>query len=276
MKNKSRRTHKSSSEKYYIPFLPDEVFKNLSPELRKIQQEYRTYHRTLHGIKERITTNEQLIKKLREEINNDKIRIKKRANEQYDDRGYEDLVHFRYNKLHHLYEDYKFSVSVYKKDVSSKSYKMNQKDMEHYGKLQTNEWSGKTRKQFYGGKKIGEVFTYWAQVKSNNYEHSTIPDMIGDKGNKKIKNFSLGTEEVMRKNLSLMYPKFDFSEDTLDEIKNEWRTIIRAYSNWYLTKNNWKGLKTETHPKETVVNWCIKMGINEKYGEFEKSIEKEG
>ena len=68
----------------------------------------------------------------------------------------------------------------------------------------------------------------------------------------------------------------DFSEDTLDDIKDEWRTIIRAYSNWFLTKKKWGGLKNTTHPKENIVDWCIKMGINEKNGEFENWIEKEG
>ena len=262
MKKKSKKVHKSSKEKYYIPFLPDEVFNNLSPELKKIQQEYRTYHRTLHGIRDRINTNEQLIKKLREEIKNETIRIKSCANEDYPDRGYEDLVVVRYNKLSHLYDDYKFSVSITRKNRTSKSYKNNQKGVE-----------GFMNKKFYGGKEIGEVFTYNAQIKSDNYEHSMIPDMV--KG-KKIKNISLGTEDVMRKNLGLVYPKMDFSEDSIDIVKDEWRTIIRAFSNWYITKNKWRGFKLDTHPKENIVEWCIKMGINEKNGEFENWIEKEG
>ena len=272
MRNKSRKTHKSSKEKYYIPFLPDEVFKNLSPELRKIQQEYRTYHRTLHGIRERINTNEQLIKRLKEEIVKDKHRIKKGANEKYPEDGYEELVGFRFEKLSHLYEDYKFSVSVTRKNRTSDSFKKNEKDMKLYGKLNTTE--GESRKQFYGGKKIEEVFTYNAQIKSDNYNFSYINN--NKSTGKKIKNISLGTEEVMRKNLSKMYPTIDFSEDTLDDIKDEWRTIIRAYSNWFLTKKKWSGLKTTTHPKENIVDWCIKMGINEKNGEFENWIEKEG
>ena len=57
------------------------------------------------------------------------------------------------------------------------------------------------------------------------------------------------------------------------DIKDEWRTIIRAYSNWFLTKKKWGGLKNTTHPKENIVDWCIKMGINEKNGEFENWIE---
>ena len=80
----------------------------------------------------------------------------------------------------------------------------------------------------------------------------------------------------MRKNLGLLYPKIDFSEDSIDEIKEEWRTIIKAYTNWFLTKKKWIGLKTDTHPKEKIVDWCIKMGINEKNPEFDKWIPKEG
>ena len=49
-----------------------------------------------------------------------------------------------------------------------------------------------------------------------------------------------------------------------------------SYSNWFLTKKKWGGLKNTTHPKENIVDWCIKMGINEKNGEFENWIEKEG
>ena len=271
MKKKSNRTHKSSKEKYYIPYLPDEVFENLTPELRKTQQEYRTYHKTLHGIRERINTNELLIKKLKGEIENDKYRIKKGANEKYPEDGYEELVGFRFEKLSHLYDDYKNSISITRKNRSSSSFKKNQEDLEKYGRLETTE--GNMRKQFYGGKEISEIITFNAQIKSNNYLHSYIN---GDSSNKKIKNISLGTEEVMRKNLGLLYPKIDFSEDSIDEIKEEWRTIIKAYTNWFLTKKKWIGLKTDTHPKEKIVDWCIKMGINEKNPEFDKWIHKEG
>ena len=242
----------------------------IQPELRKIQQEYRTYHRTLHGIRERINTNEQLIKKLKEEIKKDKYRIKERANEKYPEDGYEELVGRRFEKLSHLYDDYKFSVSITRTNRSSDSFNKNQKDMELLGKLNTTE--GNSRKQFYGGKKIGKVITWNAQIKSNNHKHSLIPD-IGDQ-NKKIKNISLGTEDVIRKNLGTLYD-LDYSKDDIEEIKNEWRTILRTYSNWYITKKGWKGLKLDTHSKEKIVDWCIKMGINDN-GEFDKWIEKEG
>ena len=193
MKKKSNRTHKSSKEKYYIPYLPDEVFENLTPELRKTQQEYRTYHKTLHGIRERINTNELLIKKLKGEIENDKYRIKKGANEKYPEDGYEELVGFRFEKLSHLYDDYKNSISITRKNRSSSSFKKNQEDLEKYGRLETTE--GNMRKQFYGGKEISEIITFNAQIKSNNYLHSYIN---GDSSNKKIKNISLGTEEDER------------------------------------------------------------------------------
>ena len=74
MKKKSKRTHRSSGDKYYIPYLPDEIFNNLSSDEREIQREYRVYHRVVHDINKRITDNQLLIKKLRERIKEDKYR----------------------------------------------------------------------------------------------------------------------------------------------------------------------------------------------------------
>lgn len=269
MKKKSNRKHRSEGDKYYIPFLPDEVFNNLSPTLKEVQREYRIYHRTIHDINKRISDNQGMIKRLREQIENDRFRLKEKASENHED-GYEELMASRYQKLVHLYDDFKFSVSLSPKDRTSESYKKNQRDLEEYGELMDTE--GDYRKKFYGGKEIGVVRSWNAQVKSDNYKYSLIPEL--EKG-KKIKNIILGTEEVMRMNLGTLYD-LDYSKDDIEEIKDEWRTIVRAYSNWYITKKGWKGFKLDTHPKEKIVEWCIKMGINEKDGEFDNWISKEG
>ena len=167
MKKNSKRKHRSEGDKYYIPFLPDEVFDNLSPELREIQREYRLYHRVVHDIKKRIKDNIELRKKLLDKINEDKERLNERANDEYDDRGYEELMLKRFQKLTHLYEDYRFNVNISRVNRSSSSFKKNKDDMEKLGFI--NSLEGDYRRKTYGGKKLSELFTYHAQIKSKDF-----------------------------------------------------------------------------------------------------------
>lgn len=257
MKKKSKRTHRSSGDKYYIPYLPDEIFNNLSSDEREIQREYRVYHRVVHDINKRITDNQLLIKKLRERIKEDKYRLNEKASEEHEE-GYIEMMAERYQLLNHLYEEVDFTVSLSPKNRSSESFYKNQKDIEIYGEI--NDDKRENRRTTYGGKEITEVFSWNAQIRSKNYKYSLIPDLTN---NKKIKNITLGTESVMRENLNIMYEGLDFSEDSIDDIKEEWKSIVRAYSTMYISKHKWRGFKLDTHPKEKIVEWCIKNGINE-------------
>ena len=272
MKKNSRRKHRSEGDKYYIPFLPDEVFNSLPPELKEIQRQYRVYHHTVHNIKKRIKDNTELRKQLLEKIKDDKIRLKERANDEYQDRGYEELMKFRFQKIAHLYDDYRFTVSISRINRSSKSYHENKSDMEKLGFINSKE--GDYRKFTYGGKDIGEVYTFNAQIKSLSFPHSKIQGLSDGKNNK-IKTISLGTEEVMRKNISLIFGE-DLSEDNWDDIKADWIKVLKHFINWYLTKHDWKSLKLETISKDKVVEWCLKMGSDKIDSEFDNWYPKEG
>lgn len=272
MKKNSKRKHRSEGDKYYIPYLPDEVFNNLSPELREIQREYRVYHKVVHDINQRIKDNIELRKKLMDKINDDKLRLKERANDDYDDRGYEELMLSRFQKLAHLYEDYRFNVNISRINRSSKSFKKNKKDMETFGFINSEE--GDYRRKTYGGDKITELFTYHAQVKGKDYEYGRI-NGLGEGRDKKVKTITLGTEETMRINLGLIYDE-DWGKDSLEDVRWEWEYLIRAYTNWFLTTKGWKEFKLETISKEKLVDWLIKIGVNDTKGEFTKWIPKEG
>lgn len=254
MKKKSKRKHRSEGDKYYIPYLPDEVFNNLTPELKELQREYRRYHRVVHDINKRIESKMELRKKLMKEITEDTKRLKERANDDYDDRGYEDMMLYYYQKISHLYEVYNFDVYVTKTNRTSKSYK------------EKEFWN---RKKIYAGKEIGEVFTYYSQVKSKDYDYSLI------NGKKKLKGIALGTEEVMKRNLGLIYDE-DWMDDDIEDVKSEWKVLIRAYSNYFLTTYGWSSFKEKTHSKEKITEWCIKNGVNNPNGDFHKWLPKEG
>ena len=260
MKKKSKRKHRSEGDKYYIPYLPDEVFNKLTPELKELQREYRRYHRVVHDINKRIESKMELRKKLMKEITEDTKRLKERANDDYDDRGYEDIMLNYYQKIAHLYEVYNFDVYVTRTNRTSKSFK------------EKEFWN---RKKVYAGKEIKEVYTYYSQVKSKDYDFSLIKGMNKETGAKKIKVISLGTEEVMKRNLGFIYDE-DWMNDSLDEVKSEWKVLIRAYSNYYLTTNGWKSFKENTHSKDKITEWCMKNGVNNPNGDFYKWLPKEG
>jgi hypothetical protein len=272
MKSKSRRKHRSKDEKYYIPYLPDEVFNNLTPQQREIQREYRLYHRVVHDIKKRIKDNQNLKRKLSDKIRDDKNRLKERANDDYQDRGYEELMLKRYQKISHLYEDYNFLVNIAKVNRTSKSHKQNEDDMKNYGFI--NSTVGNFRKKVYKGKELTEVFHYHAQIKSKDFDYSRIKGLSPGK-DKKVKTISLSTEESMRTNLGLIFDE-DWSKDSIEDVRSEWEFLIRAFINWYLTTHGWKSLKTTSISKDKLTEWLIKVGVNEKNSEFQKWISKEG
>ena len=272
MKKNSKRKHRSEGDKYYIPFLPDEVFDNLPPELREIQREYRLYHRVVHDIKKRIKDNIELRKKLLDKIKEDKERLKERANDEYDDRGYEELMLKRFQKLTHLYEDYRFNVNISRVNRSSSSFKKNKDDMDKLGFI--NSLEGDYRRKTYGGKNLSELYTYHAQIKSKDFSYGRIKGLEEGR-DKKVKTITLGTEDVMRRNLELIYDE-DWSTDSLKDVREEWEILIRGFTNWFLTTKGWKTFKLETVSKEKLTEWLIRMGVNNPKGEFSKWIPKEG
>lgn len=172
---------------------------------------------------------------------------------------------YRWQRISHYYEDYQFNVSIERRNRSSRTFKKKRDGDEGFNR----ERLASDRKT-YGGKEIGELFTYQAKVQASNYQHSIISELPIN--NRKLKSIQLGTEEVMRTNLVKLYNDEDYLTDDLDIVRDEWRTIILAFSNYYIHKKKWLGFKVDTISKDDVMNWCNKMKISEKENEFDNWI----
>jgi|TARA_B100000035_G_scaffold288681_1_gene274498 hypothetical protein len=265
MKSKSKkRKHRSEKSRYYIPFLPDDIFNNMNEKDREHQRLYRTYHRTIFDLEKKISDNQLKIQKLKNEIKECKFRLNTKSTEESED-GYKELMIYRWQRISHYYEDYQFNVSIERRNRSSKTFKKNRDGDEGFNKERLA-----SDRRTYGGKEIGELFTYQAKVQASNYKFSIISELPDN--NRKLKSIQLGTEEVMRMNLVKLYNDEDYLTDDLDIVRDEWRTIILAFSNYYIHKKKWLGFKVDTISKDDVMNWCNKMKISEKENEFDNWI----
>ncbi len=228
--------------KYFIDYLPDEVFNQMSEEDRVNYREYRRYSTFIKKSELLIEDYEKQILKLKDKISKERLKIG----------GVDSTNNWlmkmkdRFDSLSHLNENFVFSCSVTKRIRKSKTLKF--KD----GKKSVKDNEMGVLKETYKGEELKPVVLWYSQIVNSSKSV--------------FKTIYLGKEENIRKFLNEIYPDENWSEDDMEDVRSEMKTVISQYVRYTVFHNTWKPFEKgqSTHNLETILKWCKEVG-DERY-----------
>jgi hypothetical protein len=224
---KSRKKYVGEGTKFFINFLPDDIFNSFSEEEKLSYREYRRYQRFCGEGGLRIKKYQLEIEKLTQKINEERKKIKGIMDED----GWEKKMEFFYNDVSHLDKNLKLNVSIEKRNRISKSKKVEDGEL----KVMSYERTNKT----YKGKKLDNNFKFYGRVENLSNR----------------KDFYFGDEVDMRKGLEEIFFE-DWSKDDFDSVKDELKSIMSQFSRYHIFKSNWMEFKVGTYNIKSLVEWC--------------------
>jgi hypothetical protein len=224
---KSKKKYVGEGTKFFIDFLPDDIFNSFSEEERLSYREYRRYQRFCGEGGLRIKKYQLEIEKLTQKINEERNKIKGIMDED----GWEKKMEFFYNDVSHLDKNLKLNVSIEKRNRTSKSKKVID------GELPTISFERVN--QTYGGKEVKKNYKFYGRVE--NLSNRTT--------------FYFGDEIDMRKGLEEIFFE-DWSKDDFDSVKDELKSIMSQFSRYHIFKSNWMEFKVESYNIKSLVEWC--------------------
>lgn len=224
---KRKKNYVGDGGKFFIDFLPDDIFNSFSEEERLSYREYRRYQRFCGEGGLRIKKYQLEIEKLNQKINEERKKIKGIMDED----GWEKKMEFFYNDVSHLDKNLKLNVSIEKRNRTSKSKKVEDGEL----KVMSYERTNNT----YRGKKLDNNFKFYGRVE--NLSNRTT--------------FYFGDEIEMRKGLEEIFFE-DWSKDDFDSVKDELKSIMSQFSRYHIFKSNWMEFKVGTYNIKSLVDWC--------------------
>jgi hypothetical protein len=224
---KSRKKYVGEGTKFFINFLPDDIFNSFSEEEKLSYREYRRYQRFCGEGGLRIKKYQLEIEKLTQKINEERKKIKGIMDED----GWEKKMEFFYNDVSHLDKNLKLNVSIEKRNRTSKSKKVID------GELPTISFERVN--QTYGGKEVKKNYKFYGRVENLSNR----------------KDFYFGDEVDMRKGLEEIFFE-DWSKDDFDSVKDELKSIMSQFSRYHIFKSNWMEFKVGTYNIKSLVEWC--------------------
>lgn len=233
---KKKKTYVGKDLKWFVDFLPDEVFNSLNEEERKNYREYRRYQKEIGEGLERIKKLQKQLLKIQTNIEGENFKIK--GGGEVD--GWENKMKMYYDKINHIDKNFRLNCSVERRDRSSTSKKI--KD----GSIKKSK-TDYTLKYTYGTKEIGSVIKLYGRVENSVYKHQIY----------------LGDENTVRIELGKLLNE-DWTKDSYEELKDEIRVLLSQYSRYHIFHNKWEGFKSETHNLQRIIEWCSKVG-DERY-----------
>jgi len=105
---KRKKDYKSRGEKFFLEYLPQEVFDSLKPKEREDYKKYRDNHRYMFNGKNQIKQWEEEISKLREKIKGKKSQI----NGDDENSGWKQKMMIGYQGIQHYSKDFQFNISI--------------------------------------------------------------------------------------------------------------------------------------------------------------------
>jgi hypothetical protein len=250
-----RKEYRSKNEKFFIDFLPQEIFDSLKPKEKENYKKYRDNHRYLFQGNKQISDWEKEISQLKEKIRNKKFQINggiknERINpidgilEGDEVVGWKTKMMIGYEGIQHLSKDYQFNISVgfrYRK-----------------GKILQNEEKyegGKTGKK----KELRNQTTFKGEsLQSHPFLYIRIT-----RTKDVFKNLYVGKEEDVKSLLGSL-TKEDWSTVSIEFVKEEIRFLYSSYTRYQVFKSNWKEFFKGKHNFQSVIEWSKKMG-DERY-----------
>jgi hypothetical protein len=224
---KSKKKYVGEGTKFFINFLPDDIFNSFSEEEKLSYREYRRYQRFCGEGGLRIKKYQLEIEKLTQKINEERKKIKGIMDED----GWEKKMEFFYNDVSHLDKNLKLNVSIEKRNRISKSKKVEDGEL----KVMSYERTNKT----YKGKKLDNNFKFYGRVENLSNR----------------KDFYFGDEVDMRKGLEEIFFE-DWSKDDFDSVKDELKSIMSQFSRYHIFKSDWMEFKVESYNIKSLVEWC--------------------
>lgn len=230
---KKKKTYIGQGLKWFVDFLPDELFNSLNEDERRSYREYRRYQKEIGEGLVRIEKFQKQIETIQKTILVEKTKIK--GTDEVD--GWESKMKKFYDKVNHIDKNFKLNCSVETRDRTSKSKKIKDGTLKRFNVDNPRE--------VYGGKEIEKVYKLYGRVENSVFR----------------KTIYLGDETEIRLELSKLYNE-DWLIETEDNFKSELRVIISQYSRYHIFKNKWDGFKSETHNLNSIIDWCSWCEIN--------------
>jgi len=232
---KRKKDYRSKGEKFFLEYLPTEVFDSLKPKERVNYKKYRDNHRYLFNGKNQIKEWEEEISKLRKKIKDKKSQIN--GNGEYS--GWKEKMMIGYQGVEKYSKDFQFNISIgfrYRKSEILKNeedYKMGKKGSKKPLREQTH----------FKGKKL--------QPNPKLYLRITRTKDV-------FKNLYVGSEEDVRREIGNLN-KEDWSKESLELLKDEVRYMYSSYIRYHVFHSNWKEFFKGKHSFPSVIEWSKKM-----------------
>lgn len=250
-----RKEYKSKNGKFFIDFLPKEIFDSLKPKERIDYKKYRDNHRYLYQGNDQISEWEKEISQLKERIKKKKFEINggiknERINpidgnlEGDEVVGWKTKMMIGYEGIQHLSKDYLFNISIgfrYRK-----------------GKILQNE-------EKYESGKTGKKTDLRNQItfKGEPLQSHPLLYIRITRTKDVFKNLYVGKEEDVRSLLGGLYQE-DWSKKSINDLKYEIKVVYSTYTRYQVFKSNWKEFFKGKHNFQSVIEWSKKMG-DERY-----------
>jgi hypothetical protein len=214
--------------KWFVDFLPNEVFNSLSKEERVNYQGYRNYQRHIGDSNLKISNYQKQIEKLTNLIKDEQFKIRG----DFENGGWELNMKMFYDKINHIDKNFHLNCSVERRDRTSISKKINDGELVRFKK-------DHILKKTYGETEIGKVYKLYGRVENSTYRQQIY----------------LGDETNIRLVLGKLLDE-DFSNDPYDILKDELRILMSQYSRYLIFHKKWEGFKGETHNLKSMIEWC--------------------
>ena len=232
---KRKKDYRSKGEKFFLEYLPTEVFDSLKPKERENYQKYRTHHRYIFEGNQQIKKLEKEISKLKDKIKDKKLQI----NGDEENSGWKQKMMIGYEGVQQLSKDWKFNISVGFRYRKSKILK-NEENYES-GKIGTK-------------KDLRNQTTFKGETLKSNpslYLRITRTKDV-------FKNLYVGSEEDVRREIGNLN-KEDWSKESLELLKDEVRYMYSSYIRYHVFHSNWKEFFKGKHSFPSVIEWSKKM-----------------
>lgn len=222
--------------RFFLEYLPTEVFDSLKPKERVNYKKYRDNHRYLFDGKNQIKQWEEEISKLRKKIKDKKLQIN--GDGEYS--GWKNKMMIGYQGIEKYSKDFQFNISIGFRYRKSKILK--NKENYESGKIGTK-------------KDLRNQTTFQIEtVKSNPSLYLRIT-----RTKDVFKNLYVGKEEDVRLSIGRIY-KEDWSNESIEDVKDEVRVIYSTYVWYHVFHSNWGDFFDKKHTLSDVEHWSKKMG----------------
>lgn len=267
-----KREYKSKNNKFFLDFLPPEVFENLSSNDRKHYKLYRDNHRYVYQGEQQILEWKKEIDKLKKKIKDKELQIKGSD----DSKGWKDKMLEGYSHIGYLSKDYEFSCSVNLRKRKSKTLIYKEKGIENMMrknyKSDVNYGDGSK-----DGRNVNNPSKGWLEFEDKLKERGDktpyVPPKpkyyekyyirIDPKSKQWVRNLYVGSKEDVILILKKVFEEKDWEKKNEKYLRDNLREIYKGYVRYQIHKDGVKKFQSgdlSKHPSDKVLDWISDMG----------------